>query len=1099
MHRYDGIAALAAPLIVLWLAVFSAAAISQPAANAGNITQDMIDATVETVKGGASLPDATRDDLLAKLAAASNNLDTAAQQTQREKELRQAMQGAPDKSAKFKQQLAQAGSAGQSLQDMVGKAPTLEAINSQVTLVEADLQAKTARRDHLQQEIDGQADRNAAIQARLVELQSKLGDFSAPSPAPEGSLGDRVVALGANTKAQAWRAEQGSLEAEVLSAASLADLRAAELDWLNHAIDLARADLAMLTDAANFARGREAEKNLQSIDALEAQVQRQNPLLQQLVDANRALAQQQQKTSGPMDQARADSTRLKARLESIRNDVRLMRLRLEVAGRKDELGPVMGRLLTSLPDTAALEREVETRNAQISEVSLSMIDTEEQRKKVSKWDSYLQSLGITASTLERRELTSLDLLLEQRRQLLDDSKSLQDNLSRLLIDNNAQARSLIRESADFEGYLVGNLLWVRDYGALSLEALLHQAGVLLAPENWRQLPGQFSRGLQASTWSVVLLLALLVVTLLARRSRTGFDQMMTRPMPLRTMQASHIFAAVGWALLLVLPGALAVHVAGTILQAAEPRTEFLNALTPAIQFLAPALYTLLFLRILLDDTGLGRRLFKWNVQTIKGFRAEVIWLAPVLLGAGFISVFSTQLDAVSSGGPLDALATLVSALAIAIAAVRLLHRHVFYEQRFAKAMVRVLGIVSLIIIGMLALGLLFAADTYLLGLGYSFFAVMSIKVVADILERWLLVLRVRLEHNARSEIAARQEEGEDAAEEQDDLEDVVSLSLAHAKLLTMSRFVATALALWFIWAPMLPALNLLDTVELWRVADTASADGGFRIISLFNLMVAIVVLVLTGLFARHLPSIIQVTLMEWFHADSGVRYAAGILTQYVLVGVGASTALNLIGWEWSKVQWLVAALGVGIGFGLQEIVANFISGLIVLFERPIRVGDTVSVGSTEGTVRKIKSRATVIETFDMKEVMVPNKALITGEVTNWSLSEEAVRIMVSVGIAYEDDPELAMGLLLEASRETDLVLCDPEPAATFDNFGDNSLVLTLRCYVAGSRPAAWTKLRSLIFRKFTDAGITIAFPQRDVNLNITRPVNIQLDPSMQPT
>jgi potassium efflux system protein len=292
---------------------------------------------------------------------------------------------------------------------------------------------------------------------------------------------------------------------------------------------------------------------------------------------------------------------------------------------------------------------------------------------------------------------------------------------------------------------------------------------------------------------------------------------------------------------------------------------------------------------------------------------------------------------------------------------------------------------------------------------------------------------------------------------------------------------------------MLPALNLLDSLELWRVVDTVSAEGGFHIISLFDVIVAVGVLVLTGLFAQHLPSIVQILLMEWLRADSGVRYAAGILTQYVVVGIGVSTALSFVGWEWGKVQWLVAALGVGIGFGLQEIVANFISGLIVLFERPIRVGDTVSVGTTEGIVKKIKSRATVIETFDLKEVMVPNKALITGEVTNWSLSVEATRVMVSVGIAYENDPEQGMALLLEAARETDLILREPEPSATFDDFGDNSLVLTLRCYVGDNRPAAWTKLRSLIFRKFTDAGITIAFPQRDVHLNITRPVSIQLD------
>jgi len=1056
----------------------------------------MINATVEVVNGDASLSDTSRDDLLATLTAALNNLDSAAQQLQRQKKINQARDDAPGKVTKFRQ-LLNAAPTQKSLQELVGKAPTLEAINSQVALVEADLQAMKDRRDNLQQETDGAADRNAAIQARLVELQNKLGEFSAPRPSSDAALKDRVEALATNTRAQAWRAEQGSLKAEVLSAPSLSTSRAVELDWLNHAIDVASVNLATLTDAANFTREEETEKRLQSIDAMEAQLQRKNPLLQHLVDANRALAQHLRETSDLIDQAGDDSTSLKTRLESTSNDARLMRLRLDLAVRKDELGQVMVRLLAGLPDTASLERGVQTRDAQISEVSLMMIDTEEQRKQVRKRDTYLQSLGITTDSLDKQELRYVARLLDQRQQLLEDSKSLQENLSRLLIDNNAQARSLITEVVNFENYLVGKMLWVRDYGALSLEGLQQQTGVLLSPENWLRLPGQFWRSMQAFSWTIVLLLAMLVVTLLGHRSRTGFERMMSRPMPLSTMQASHIFVAVGWALLLSLPPALIVYVFATILEAAEPRSVFLNAVSPAILFLSPALYSLLFLRVLLDDKGLGRRLFKWNVKTITAFRVEFTWLAPVLLVAGFISVFSTQLGAASSSGPLYALTTLVSALAIAIASVRLLRTRVFDDKRLAKTQVMVVGFVSLVIVGMLALGLFYAADKYLFALGSSFFAVMTVAIIGDILQRWLLVLRVRLEQNTRSEIAALREEGEDALQEQDDLENVVSLSVAHEKLLAMGSFVTAALALWYIWAPMLPALNLLETVELWRVAGPAGADGGFRIISLFDLVIAILVLVTTGLFARHLPSLIQVILMEWFHADSGVRYAAGILTQYVVVGAGAFAALNIIGWEWSKVQWLVAALGVGIGFGLQEIIANFICGLIVLFERPIRVGDTVSVGTTEGIVKKIKSRATVIETFDLKEVMVPNKALITGEVTNWSLSVEATRVLVSVGIAYEDDPEQAMALLLEAARETDLILVEPEPSATFDDFGDNSLVLTLRCYVGEKRPAAWTKLRSLIFRKFTAAGITIAFPQRDVHLEISRPVNIQLDPSMK--
>ena len=209
--------------------------------------------------------------------------------------------------------------------------------------------------------------------------------------------------------------------------------------------------------------------------------------------------------------------------------------------------------------------------------------------------------------------------------------------------------------------------------------------------------------------------------------------------------------------------------------------------------------------------------------------------------------------------------------------------------------------------------------------------------------------------------------------------------------------------------------------------------------------------------------------------------------------VGGAIFLNIIGWEWSKVQWLVEALGVGIGFGLQEIVANFISGLIILFERPIRVGDTISAGGAEGVVQEIKPRATVIRTFEGKEHLIPNKELITGQVINWSLSENAVRVVIPIGIAYGSNVRQAMSLLLESAREVDLVLAEPEPMVSFEDFGDNALLLWLRCYVAESRPAAWTALRISINEKFEAAGISISFAQRDVHLNLSQPLNFQID------
>ncbi len=386
------------------------------------------------------------------------------------------------------------------------------------------------------------------------------------------------------------------------------------------------------------------------------------------------------------------------------------------------------------------------------------------------------------------------------------------------------------------------------------------------------------------------------------------------------------------------------------------------------------------------------------------------------------------------------------------------------------------------------MGLLFAADVYLMALARSIVAMGFIKLIADVLERWLLILRARLERLAREGNQADDSES-GPGQDEDTLVDVMSLSEAHTKLLTLARFLAAAAALFVIWAPSLPALTLLDSITLWEVSNSA---GTLREISLFDLALSAVILVVTGLVAKNLPSISEVFMREWFNMSAGARYASSILLQYLVIAIGGSIFLSTIGWEWSKVQWLVAALGVGIGFGLQEIVANFISGIIILFERPVRVGDIISAGGAEGTVKKINPRATIIETFERKEHLIPNKELITGQVINWTLSDGAVRVIIPVGIAYGSDARRAMALLLEAAAEVDNVLQEPAPRASFEDFGDNALVLWLRCYVSEDRIGTWTELRTVINEKFAEAGISISFPQRDVHLDTLEPLQVEV-------
>ena len=168
-------------------------------------------------------------------------------------------------------------------------------------------------------------------------------------------------------------------------------------------------------------------------------------------------------------------------------------------------------------------------------------------------------------------------------------------------------------------------------------------------------------------------------------------------------------------------------------------------------------------------------------------------------------------------------------------------------------------------------------------------------------------------------------------------------------------------------------------------------------ITLGSLLVALLLVFMTFVVVRNLPGLLEISLFRRWETGPGERYAVASIAKYAITLLGGVLAFNAIGIGWSNVQWLVAAVGLGLGFGLQEIFANFVSGLILLFERPIRVGDTVTVDNRSGTVSKIRIRATVITTFDRKELVVPNKEFVTKQVINWSLSDPVLRVEIPVG------------------------------------------------------------------------------------------------------
>ena len=364
-----------------------------------------------------------------------------------------------------------------------------------------------------------------------------------------------------------------------------------------------------------------------------------------------------------------------------------------------------------------------------------------------------------------------------------------------------------------------------------------------------------------------------------------------------------------------------------------------------------------------------------------------------------------------------------------------------------------LSILPLAIAGLALWGYYDGASQIRDGLILSVAITVGTFVVYSVAMREVLVARRRLEirraherrEKARAQVASQEaSEGTGTIEEPE--VDIASISDQTRKLVSLVAFLLLSAALYFFWREALPSLALLD-VPLWQ--QIATVDGATRSVpvTVSNVMVAFAIGVVTFIATRNLPGLLEITALHRLRIEAGTRYAIGAVSRYLIAIVGLIFAFRSIGFDWSQVQWIVAALGVGVGFGLQEIVANFISGLIILFERPVRVGDTVTIGNLTGTVSRIHIRATSMTDGENREIIIPNKSLITDKVINWTLTDSITRVTLKIAIAYGTDTLRAQMLMLDAVKATPQVLDVPAPSVFFIGFGASALEFEVRAFV----------------------------------------------------
>ncbi|SOB74979.1 potassium efflux system protein [Marinobacter sp. LV10R510-11A] len=652
---------------------------------------------------------------------------------------------------------------------------------------------------------------------------------------------------------------------------------------------------------------------------------------------------------------------------------------------------------------------------------------------------------------------------------------------------------------DYQKLLKQRLFWLPSAAVVNAET----AGGLYQSAKWFVSQLRFDALREAVTRSVsergerTGLVALLLIVLLIKR-KAVVNNLLANSRYVGNVgedRTAFTLKALINSFLLALPGVLVFSLAALVLMEGN---AFFAALSKGFTAAAFIMFLLAFIRNVARKQGLGESHFHWNPNSLLVIRREIPLLMAFVIP---ITIITTSTSSTPEGAQFDdSLGRLLFALvsiALAVFAQRIMKAVRAYKSHgglllflhvMAVTAPLVLASASLIGYHYTALQLernLFVSICWLAFSSLLYY--LGLRALS-VRERRLTLDRLK-EQRAVERRVAETREAEDASDEsilpaldmpKMNLKDISQQS---SSLLRIVIFALALAGLLILWADVIPALQLFNNITLWTI--TTDLQGGDPLpITLSDALLALLVAAGTVLAAKNLPGTLEVMVLSRMNLEPGSGYAITTITTYILVIVGVVTCLAVIGVQWSKLQWLVAALGVGLGFGLQEIVANFVSGIILLFERPIRVGDMVTINGITGTVARIRIRATTLIDWDRKEQIIPNKTFVTQDLTNWTLSDPITRVILRVGVAYGSDVNKVQEVLTQVAHKNERVVSDPAPEVFCVGLGDSSIDFEVWVYVKDLMdimPLSH-EIHASITGALTEADIEIPFPQRDIHV-----------------
>lgn len=837
-----------------------------------------------------------------------------------------------------------------------------------------------------------------------------------------------------------------------------------------------------------------------------------HPAVREAASMNTKLAEEHARLVEAGKEARLELERV----DVLRNELGQQYAETRKRAEEARFSPAIGHLLRSqqaeLPDTTAYRRRAADREERQAELNFKLLEWETDRRRLGHADDAVarhldtvrDDLGF-AEQLDVRE--ELETVLQARLALYSDLiTSARSQIGGLASLQSAE-EGLVGVVDEQQTFIAEHVLWVRSTTPLSLAVLPLAANAamdLVAPAAWartgrRLLADALDRPLFGLALIPVLWLMAIRRRLTARLAALAHDAQRSSATEFRpTLEAIVV------SFTLAVPGPTIAAFCGWRLTAIATAGDSAYALGSALVAGAAAFVAMNFASVVCLPMGLGPAHFGWDKTAAIAIRRALSWARCTCLPAGVIVMFTESTGDELLMSTVGRFALVAECLSLAGITWRLVGQSGPVQAMLARQhagawlhvaarlLARLLVVLPVVLAGLSLAGYHYTAVRLSDRLVVTW-ALIGIGVgVRSLVLRWLVLVHRRLAmkraRERRAELSSRQEEsaGELPVTDGRGLElRLADVQEQSRRLVRLALTVAICGCLAVIWHDIIPAVGYLGRFTLWYGGVAVGSDSGELVrITLVEAILAGIWATVTVLACRNLPGLLDLAVYQRLPLDAGARYAATAVTQYAVAVTGAAICFHQIGIGWESVQWLVAAMTVGLGFGLQEIFANFVSGIIILFERPIRVGDVVTIGDVTGTVTRIQIRATTICDWDHKELIVPNREFVTGKLINWTLTNPNLRVVIRIGIAYGSNTRLATKLLEEVATVHPLALADPPPTVVFTQFGENSLDFELRAFTAGviNTRIMRHELHLAIDDAFRTNGIDIAFPQRELHV-----------------